>query len=359
MVRAPALQAGSRGFESLTAHQVPDLRHPIADALGDLCARTTVSGWTKINALLQPDRSRRNKTRNNPSEAASRGRGRFRLKTASFCRRARFSKNSSRREQKDWVNRKARNLKTCSMRQFSHRERAQFICLIPRRIGILASGSSGLRSRSPFGCSFLNWIAKIGASPLQAGETPMAWAIVLKESTAVNKDSLTGYSTSLVDPRSNISSVYLRNVLKKRRSTALIFTLVSVMIPISGHSERLPVRVYSTADGLPSNQTTCVKRDSRGFLWFCTVEGLSRFDGYTFTNYGVDQGLPDPVGMGGPQGGIDLPGHRCRHQEHAGAEEGAVAPAPGAGCVDAVVLGRAAEQDRSVRGWHRSVRAGV
>ena len=31
----------------------------------------------------------------------------------------------------------------------------------------------------------------------------------------------------------------------------------------------------------------------RGFLWFCTVEGLSRFDGYKFTNYGVDQGLPN------------------------------------------------------------------
>ncbi len=59
--------------------------------------------------------------------------------------------------------------------------------------------------------------------------------------------------------------------------------------------ERLAVKVYTTADGLPSNQINCVKRDSRGFLWFCTAEGLSRFDGYTFTNYGVDQGLPDRV----------------------------------------------------------------
>ena len=35
-------------------------------------------------------------------------------------------------------------------------------------------------------------------------------------------------------------------------------------------------------------------RDSRGFLWFCTAEGLSLFDGYRFTNFGVDQGLPNP-----------------------------------------------------------------
>jgi ligand-binding sensor domain-containing protein/signal transduction histidine kinase len=40
---------------------------------------------------------------------------------------------------------------------------------------------------------------------------------------------------------------------------------------------------------------TCAKRDSHGFLWFCTQEGLSRFDGYTFTNFGVEQGLPDRV----------------------------------------------------------------
>jgi len=70
-----------------------------------------------------------------------------------------------------------------------------------------------------------------------------------------------------------------------------------MLLLISGlaQAEQLPVRVYSTADGLPSNQINCVKRDSHGFLWFCTVEGLSRFDGYTFTNYGVDQGLPDRV----------------------------------------------------------------
>jgi ligand-binding sensor domain-containing protein len=72
-------------------------------------------------------------------------------------------------------------------------------------------------------------------------------------------------------------------------------TLCALMAPTSARAERLPLRVYSTADGLPSNQINCVKRDSHGFLWFCTAEGLSRFDGYTFTNYGIDEGLPDRV----------------------------------------------------------------
>jgi ligand-binding sensor domain-containing protein/signal transduction histidine kinase len=58
-------------------------------------------------------------------------------------------------------------------------------------------------------------------------------------------------------------------------------------------AERLPVRAYTTADGLPQNAVNRIVRDSRGFLWFCTEDGLSRYDGYTFTNYGVEQGLPD------------------------------------------------------------------
>ena len=59
-------------------------------------------------------------------------------------------------------------------------------------------------------------------------------------------------------------------------------------------AERLPLKIYTTADGLPHNVINKIVRDSRGFLWFCTEEGLSRFDGYTFTNYGTNEGLPHP-----------------------------------------------------------------
>lgn len=55
----------------------------------------------------------------------------------------------------------------------------------------------------------------------------------------------------------------------------------------AARAERLPVRVYTTADGLSSSAVNWVTHDSRGFLWFGTRDGLSRFDGQKFTTYRV------------------------------------------------------------------------
>src|ERR1700682_1796708 len=64
--------------------------------------------------------------------------------------------------------------------------------------------------------------------------------------------------------------------------------------PAIGPAEQLPVRTYTTADGLPRDLVLRIVRDSHGFLWFCTGDGLSRFNGYEFTNYGVEHGLSNP-----------------------------------------------------------------
>jgi ligand-binding sensor domain-containing protein/two-component sensor histidine kinase len=73
---------------------------------------------------------------------------------------------------------------------------------------------------------------------------------------------------------------------------SLLFTLLFATAS-SVQADRLPIKTYTAGDGLASDSVNRIVRDSRGFLWFCTSEGLSRFDGYKFTNYGVDQGLPD------------------------------------------------------------------
>ncbi|MGA3186611.1 MAG: two-component regulator propeller domain-containing protein [Bryobacteraceae bacterium] len=72
------------------------------------------------------------------------------------------------------------------------------------------------------------------------------------------------------------------------RAITLGFVLFSFFLK----AELLPVRTYTTADGLAADSIYGIVADSRGFLWFCTTEGLSRFDGYRFITYGVEEGLP-------------------------------------------------------------------
>src|SRR5262245_42792229 len=49
--------------------------------------------------------------------------------------------------------------------------------------------------------------------------------------------------------------------------------------------EHLPVKIFNSADGLGSSFVDYIMRDSRGFMWFCTRDGLSRFDGSQFVTY--------------------------------------------------------------------------
>src|SRR6476469_1452082 len=41
----------------------------------------------------------------------------------------------------------------------------------------------------------------------------------------------------------------------------------------------------TTKDGLSKNWIFNIFQDSRGFMWFCTKDGLNRYDGAKFTTY--------------------------------------------------------------------------
>lgn len=60
------------------------------------------------------------------------------------------------------------------------------------------------------------------------------------------------------------------------------------------HAGHLPTKSYTPANGLVHERIRSIRRDSHGFLWFGTGDGLSRFDGFTFTNYNSAQGLQEP-----------------------------------------------------------------
>jgi len=76
-------------------------------------------------------------------------------------------------------------------------------------------------------------------------------------------------------------------------SFPVFFFLIISLSPVS--AERLPITTYTTSDGLGSELVGCMVRDSRGFMWFGTRAGLSRFDGQEFVTYSTGEGLPDPT----------------------------------------------------------------
>lgn len=55
------------------------------------------------------------------------------------------------------------------------------------------------------------------------------------------------------------------------------------------------LRVFGTADGLPSSSVNAIAQDARGFLWLATDDGLARFDGVGFKVWRHDPSDPDSL----------------------------------------------------------------
>jgi len=63
----------------------------------------------------------------------------------------------------------------------------------------------------------------------------------------------------------------------------------------TGRAERLPIKVFTSADGLGTSATFRLARDSHGFIWICSRDGLIRFDGYRFITYRIGSDDADPA----------------------------------------------------------------
>jgi len=79
------------------------------------------------------------------------------------------------------------------------------------------------------------------------------------------------------------------------RCRLVLLPAIILALPLAVLAQQLPLKTYTTSDGLIRDYITRIVLDSHGFLWFCTPEGLSRFDGYAFTNYGAADGLQRSV----------------------------------------------------------------
>jgi signal transduction histidine kinase/ligand-binding sensor domain-containing protein/DNA-binding response OmpR family regulator len=71
------------------------------------------------------------------------------------------------------------------------------------------------------------------------------------------------------------------------RIAAGIACLTAAVEPARGMGgERgIPFSRLGVNDGLPSNEVSCIYKDGRGFMWFGTGAGLTRFDGYEFRTF--------------------------------------------------------------------------
>ncbi len=81
--------------------------------------------------------------------------------------------------------------------------------------------------------------------------------------------------------------VFSRQFIEKPYFPAVVFFAV-IFFVTNFYAEQLPLKHYTTADGLASSAVTSISRDSRGFLWFTTRDGLSRFDGREFVNFRIN-----------------------------------------------------------------------
>jgi ligand-binding sensor domain-containing protein/serine phosphatase RsbU (regulator of sigma subunit) len=71
------------------------------------------------------------------------------------------------------------------------------------------------------------------------------------------------------------------------------YFLLSLLIALSGSlfSQQYNIKSFSTKNGLINSSVNQIFLDSRGYLWFATEGGLSRFDGKTFRNFTTKEGL--------------------------------------------------------------------
>ncbi len=78
------------------------------------------------------------------------------------------------------------------------------------------------------------------------------------------------------------------NLFKKLKNVRFFLSIefgLCLFLSVNLYAARLPLRIFTSADGLASSTINYVARDSLGFLWFCTRDGLSRFDGREFANF--------------------------------------------------------------------------
>jgi len=60
----------------------------------------------------------------------------------------------------------------------------------------------------------------------------------------------------------------------------------------SSFAQQYSVKSYTIEDGLPTRNINDACQDSSGIMWFATSQGITKYDGFSFTNFDESSGLP-------------------------------------------------------------------
>lgn len=71
---------------------------------------------------------------------------------------------------------------------------------------------------------------------------------------------------------------------------SILFFVLSFTIDALHAQPKAYFEHYGAENGLPQHTITDILQDRNGFMWFSTWDGLSKFDGYTFTTYHLPKG---------------------------------------------------------------------
>ena len=81
----------------------------------------------------------------------------------------------------------------------------------------------------------------------------------------------------------------MKNLLGKK----ILFIIVILIGGMHLFGQSYDYHHYTVSDGLPSSEVYSAFQDSKGYMWFATDAGVSRFNGYEFENFNTSDGLTD------------------------------------------------------------------
>jgi ligand-binding sensor domain-containing protein len=90
-----------------------------------------------------------------------------------------------------------------------------------------------------------------------------------------------------------LPATLLSGVRASARRLCTVLLLLLSLLPATAGGQRYAVINYTMASGYPGHIAYSVTKDSRGYIWIGSENGLVRFNGYEFKTYTTKDGLPD------------------------------------------------------------------